>query len=348
MTPGCADAAGAGDSAETLRFLLSREAHAPDAGTIELIETHMSWVVLDAREAWKLKKPVAYPPFFDCRTLQARERDARAELRVNRRLAPDIYLGILAVQRDRGQLRLLGESALPAPGETVDWVVRMQRLPAQRMLDRMILDRRLDAAQVDALALALAHFYQHTPPLKIDPEAHLQRFRSEQARNRQVLADPRFALVEAAPALDRLDALLERDAELLRQRVRQGRIVDGHGDLRPEHVCLVDPPVVIDGLAFNDELRRVDAFEELVALGLECEILGAAWVTPLLLERCTERLDDAPDAALLQLYRASRALLRARLAVAHLLDAAPRDPQRWLPLGRRCIAAAFAKAEPPR
>lgn len=344
MKPGFADTPGNGASQETLRFLLSPEAHGPDAGPIELIETHMSWVVLDAREAWKMKKPVAYPPLFDLRTLAARERDARAELRVNRRFAPEVYLGLLAVVRDDGGLSLQCEEALPAPGRIVDWLVRMRRLPADRMLDRMIADGRVEPEHVEAVARSLAGYYRDAPPLAIDSETLVRRFRREQVRNREVLADPRFGLGEAGPALDRFDQVLERDVGLLRQRVRQGRIVDGHGDLRPEHVCLLDPPLLIDALAFADELRRVDPFEELVALALECELLGAAWIGERLIERCAERLGDAPDPALLRLYRASRALLRARLAVAHLLDPSPRKPERWLPLGRRCIAAAFARA----
>ncbi len=329
------------ESAATLRYLLSPQAHAPGSGPIELIETHMSWVVLDDHQALKQKKPVCYPPFFDCRTLSARERDARAELRLNRRLAPDVYLGLLAVQRDDGRTALLPESALPAPGRTVDWLVQMRRLPADRMLDRMIAAARLQPAHVEALALSLARFYQHAVPVAIDAEALLERFRSENVRNRQLLTQARFGLRGAAAALDALDAALARHAEQLRQRVRECRIVDGHGDLRPEHVCLIEPPVVIDCLTINDELRYVDPFEELAALGLECNLLGAAWVGPLLLERCAERLDDAPEAALLDLYRASRALLRARLAVAHLLDAAPRDPAHWLARGARYIELAL-------
>ncbi len=344
MTPGSADASHAATSEDTLRFLLSSEAHGPGAGAIELIETHMSWVVLDAREVWKLKKPVEYAPWFDLRTLAARERDSRAELRVNRRFAPEVYLGLLAVLRDGGRWSLLDESALPAPGRIVDWVVRMRRLPADRMLDRMIVDGQVLPQHVEALAHALAGVYRDAPPLALDSESVVRRLKREQERNREVLADPRFGLDQAAPVLDRFDRMLECDAPLLRQRVRQGRIVDGHGDLRPEHVCLLEPPLLIDALAFADELRQVDAFEELIALAFECELLGAAWVGEQLIEYCARLLDDQPDPALLRLYRASRALLRARLAVAHLYDPSPRRPERWLPLGQRCIAAAFADA----
>jgi len=330
-TPGCQ---------ATLAFLMSPHAHGPNTGPIELIETHMSWVVLDNEQALKLKKPVCYPPLYDCRTLQARERDARSELRLNRRLAPEVYLGLLAVQREGNRLSLLPEAALPAPGQTVDWLVQMRHLPADRMLDRLIRASNLQTAQVDALALTLSRFYQQATPAPIDAEAYLAQLRLEQHRHRQLLTQPRFGLTMAGPALDKIDNALAQQADLLRQRVRQRRIIDGHGDLRPEHVCLTDPPVVIDCLAFSDQLRWVDAFDELVALALECERLGAAWVGKQLLARCAERLEDAPPPALLQLYRATRGLLRARLAVAHLLDARPLHPERWLALGRQYIELA--------
>ena len=128
----------------------------------------------------------------------------------------------------------------------------------------------------------------------------------------------------------------------LEQRLRQRRVVDGHGDLRPEHICLLAEPVVIDGLTFNDGLRQLDPFEELAGLALECERLGAAWVGPLLVERCRERLDDDPGQALLAFYRVNAALLRARLAVGHLLDPHPVDPQRWCARARWYLAQAAA------
>lgn len=334
-----------GQSPGTLQLLLSPQAYPGRAGPIQLIETHMSWVVLDAHQALKLKKPVCYPPLLDYRTVAGRERDARAELRLNRRLAPEVYVGLVAVQRDAaGRLSLRPESALPAAGETVDWLVQMQRLPAGRMLDRMIATGRLQPAQVEALALTLARFYQHGLPAALEADVHLARFDTELARHRQVLTQPRFGLAEARPLLDHADAMLGLLGDALRQRVHQGHIVDGHGDLRAEHVCLVDPPAVIDCLAFDDSLRQVDPFEELTALGLECERLGAAWVGPLLIERCSERLDDVPPAGLLQFYRLDRALLRARLAVAHLLDERPTRHAHWLGLARRYLALA---AMPP-
>lgn len=305
----------------------------------------MSWLVFDDRQVLKLRKPAHYPPYFDCRTLAQREWDARAEVRLNRRLAPGVYLGLLALQWDGRALSLApdpGPAATASGGPvTVDWLVHMNRLPAGRMLDDLIRCRQLKPADVESLALLLSRFYQHALPSAIDPAQHLARFRSELSRNRAVLQAPDLALADAAPALDRLDAMLSQQGEVLAQRVRQRHVVDGHGDLRPEHVCLVDPPVVIDCLTFSNTLRQVDPFEELCALALDCEHLNAGWAGELLVQRCMQRLDDAPPAGLLRLYRLSRALLRARLAVAHVLDAATNDHPRWLAAGREHLARAL-------
>jgi aminoglycoside phosphotransferase family enzyme len=108
-------------------------------------------------------------------------------------------------------------------------------------------------------------------------------------------------------------------------------VLDGHGDLRPEHICLLHPPVAIDCLEFNPQLRQVDPFDELAYLALECAVAGAPWVGDRVLRGCAAALQDHPAPALIHLYTAHRALLRARLAMAHLLDAAPRTPTKWAP-----------------
>jgi aminoglycoside phosphotransferase family enzyme len=90
--------------------------------------------------------------------------------------------------------------------------------------------------------------------------------------------------------------------------------------------------VIIDCLEFNDRLRQVDPFDEITYLGLECARLGAPWIGAQLLKRLTVALDDAPDPRLLRFYARYRACIRARLALAHLTEPSPREPERWRPL----------------
>lgn len=334
------------DIVARLRFLQSAAAHAaylPAAGAapaIQMVETHMSWVFFVGDHVLKLKKTVCFP-FLDFSTLALREFYCREEVRLNARLAPGVYLGLLALQCDGDVLTLRPEERRLARARTLDWLVLMRRLPEQRMLDHLIATQGLSRDDLEALVQQLSAFYRGLAPLELRPPYCLERFQREQLVNRDILLRPQFALRNVALALNRLDVALVGHAALLRERVEGGHIVEGHGDLRPEHVCLLRPPAVIDCIEFNAGLRQVDPFDELAFLGLECEMMGAPSVGRQLIESCAAALGDRPPPALLHLYTACRALLRARLAMAHLLDPQPRSPGRWAPQAQRYIERAL-------
>lgn len=328
-----------------LKFLQTVAAYGEPVQQLECLETHMSWVFLVGQQVFKLKKPVRFP-FLDFTTLSAREFYCREELRLNARLAPGVYLGLMALQWCDGRFSLVPEARLQVPpfaaGETVDWLVCMRRLPSDRMLDQLVAHGRAAPADIDALVGVLGAFYLRTPAVALSPHDYLARFQYEQGSTREVLLRPQFQLPDAALAIDRLERALAHGAALLCDRASGRCVRDGHGDLRPEHVCLLRPPVVIDCLEFNPQLRQVDPFDEIAYLSLECDMAGAPWIGQQLNAGCTALLGDRPDPALMLLYTAHRALLRARLAMAHLLDPLPRTPAKWPPLASRYIARALS------
>lgn len=326
------------DLAAKVAFLRCPATHG--VTSVEAIETHMSWVFLAGDLVLKLKKPVRFP-FLDFSTLVAREHDCREEVRLNARLAPGVYLGLRSLQWD-GTSLVLSPDRAPAPGRTIDWLVLMRRLPAEQMLDVRIAAGRVTPEDIDPVVALLGRFYCHAMTVPVPTEEYVAHFHREQAANREVLLRPQFELQQAATALDRMDRALVDHAELLYERSGGGRIVDGHGDLRPEHVCLLEPPVIIDCLEFNAPLRHVDPFDEAACLGLECDLGGAPWIGPRLVVGLARLLDDRPSPALVHLYTAHRALLRARLAMAHLLDPHPRVPAKWPPLAQRYVQRALA------
>lgn len=331
------------DRDDLLRQLSAPVTHARYAGVVsavETIETHMSWVFFVGDHVVKMKKPVRYA-FLDFSTPAAREACCREEVRLNSRLAPGVYRGVMALQSRAGRLEVVPEAQADASASTIDWLVWMRRLPRERMLEHAIAEGRVTPQDVDALAAVLIAFYRGATAVEVDAGEYTARFEREQALQRDVLLRPGFALDKAALALERFDMTLRHHGAALRARAVQRRIVDGHGDLRPEHVCLLRPPVVIDCLEFNAALRQVDPLDELAFLALECELAGAAWIGPRLMAAYGAGVHDQPDAALLALYTAYRALLRARLAVAHLLEPQPRTPARWQPLARRYIDRAL-------
>lgn len=339
---GLSGPAGAPDFNQRLRFLQSPAAHAGHAGpqaAVQTIETHMSWVFIVGEHVLKLKKPVRYP-YLDFSTLAAREFCCREEMRLNSRLAPGVYLGLFVLYWSGARLALLPESARLAHDGVIEWLVLMRRLPRALMLDVLVAGGSVAVAQVDALTDVLIAFYRRLPPVDLTGSEYVARFAQEQAINRDVLLRPQFALSEAPRALDRLDAALHRHAALLRQRADARHIVEGHGDLRPEHVCLLDPPAVVDALEFNAALRQVDPLDDVALLGMECEAAGAAWIGPRLVDRIATALGADAARPLVPSYTAYRALLRARLAAAHLLEAEPRRPQHWQSQAQRYVALA--------
>jgi aminoglycoside phosphotransferase family enzyme len=327
-----------------LKFLQAPETYGESGPYLECIETHMSWVFLVDKWVFKLKKPVCFP-FLDFTTLKAREFYCREEVRLNARMAPAIYLGVVALQWHDGAFALVPEAQLPAPGETVDWLVLMRRLPLHRMLLQLIATHNVAPKDIDALVDLLGTFYRAAPVAGVSTNDYLARFQHEQVSNRELLLRPQFQLRDAALAIDRLGVALSQGADLLRARASGGRVLDGHGDLRPDHVFLLQPPVVIDCLEFNPQLRQVDPFDEIAYLSLECEMAGAPWIGPHLMAGVAAALGDPPQPTLMHLYTAHRALLRARLAMAHLLDPQPRSPEKWPPLAERYMTRALAATD---
>ncbi len=299
--------------------------HAGGAGRIEAIETHYAWVFLTATHAYKLKKPLCIDR-MDHRTLAARQASCFAELRLNRRLASDVYEAVVPLSRDaRGELRVEGA------GEAVEWLVKMRRLPRERLLDRAILDDTATDAAVRGAARLLADFYRRAPPVPIDPAGYLGRLGAQvDALHAGLLAAdlglPR-ELVELAAARGR--EFLVRRPDLPAARAAGGRFGEGHGDLRPEHVYIGDPPCVIDCLEFDRDLRLLDPVEELEYLALECDVLGAAWIGSVFADAYRDATDDAPARALCDFYRGQRAARRALLVAWHLRDPAYRELDDW-------------------
>lgn len=292
---------------------------------VEAMETHMSWVFLADDHAYKLKKPACHD-LLDFRTLAARKHFCEEEVRLNRRLAEDVYLGVVALTIDaRDHLQLDGS------GTAVDWLVRMRRLPLQGMLDYTISNGTATADHMRKIATRLTAFYRNCPSQLVEPNAYRSTFQRAIERNLKELSRPEYGLqTESVRDLCTAQlAFLDNRKILFDERIRAGRIVEGHGDLRPEHVCLEPEVKIIDCLEFSRELRIVDPVDELGFLALECERLGASDLGKGLLDAYSEMSGDRPDPALIHFYQGYRAALRARIAIKHLDEEKFRYSAEW-------------------
>jgi len=327
-----------------VQFLSQPNSYADCPRSVEVLETHMSWVFLTDNVAYKLKKPVRYE-FLDFSTVEARYRDCEAELHLNRRLAPEIYLGIIPLSVDPlGNLHLEGE------GQIVDWLVKMRRLPRDGMLDWAIEHQAVQKEDIRKIASLLAEFYKHLSDVNLSPETYRDRLSENVSANLKELLLPSYGLPEnwvCAIAAGQL-AFLDRHSEQIDRRVRSGHLIEGHGDLRPEHICLKPKPAIIDCLEFNREFRILDAADELAFLALECERLGAAWIGNLLFETYSNETDDYPPVELIEFYKSYRAYLRAKIAVWHAREPGQGTAKTWFDRAKQYLQLAKKYLPPTR
>lgn len=289
------------------------------------IETHSSLVFLTRDRAWKLKKPVRLI-HVDQTPLAARERFCREEVRLNRQLSGNLYRGVRRlVQTADGALELGGE------GRTVDWLIEMGRLPAAEMLDRRLANGpRPTTEEIAAVINVLARFYRDRDRLVDSGEVFLTRLLqdSQVAVNHLREMAPTAGLRVMDAVLDFARPAISRSRNEILDRAKAGLLVDGHGDLRAEHVCLIQPPVIFDRLETEAELRIVDPYFELGALGIECGLFGEDWIGPQL---CSG-LDPAfppPSPRLMATYGIVACMTRARFAIDHFRDDGLQDPWKW-------------------
>ncbi len=295
-------------SSVVVNYLLDPRHHPERPQHTELIETHISWVVLTDRFVYKIKKPVQYS-FVDFSSLEKRKLACLEEVRLNRRLAQDIYLDVLPVVR-----RPNDELSLGGTGTTIEWVVKMRRLPENQCLVNRLQASTASARELDGLGDYLTRFYSQQPPLMLRPEPSRQQI-SEHIRSNQ--SDLAAHLPTHIQNINRIHAALLRyvatNSGLFDSRICDGRFIEGHGDLRPEHIYLMQPPAIIDCVEFSQELRQLDIADELCFLWMECEHLGHGSVGAQLWQIYSRVAGDLPPTSLLNFYKAYRACVRAKV-----------------------------------
>lgn len=281
--------------------------HSPAEVTV--LETHISWVFLAGDLVYKCKKPVRFD-FLDFSTLESRKRACDDEVRLNRRLAPETYLGVVPVTRGSCGLQIGGD------GPAVEWLVQMRRLPIQQTLDQRLWRGNVQQADVSRLADLLRPFFRNQPPVPVTVAAYRDRLIAQVQQNRRELLATAHHL--PAEVIQRVHAaqlqLLHRRRDCFDERVIAGRIIEGHGDLRPEHICFAERPIIFDCLEFSSDLRTLDVADELAFLAMECDYLGARWIGVQLLGELRPEIGEQLPDWLIGFYKSYRACVRAKVA----------------------------------
>jgi aminoglycoside phosphotransferase family enzyme len=311
---------------DKVAFLSRVDAYPDCVGGVDVVETHMSWVFLVGDRVYKIKKPVKRS-LVDFRSVDARYRNCLEEVRLNRRFGGDTYIGI-------EQLSLLADGglALGRRGVAVDWLVVMHRLPEAAMLEAQIKAGSVDYVRVEEVAVLLARFFLGAETVELPTHQYLERLRNSIDETYRQLCDYPVSRELAERARNQQRSLIDNRPSIFFKGASAGavgRLLDGHGDLRPEHVCLTAPPVVIDCLEFNRDLRIRDAVDELSFLAMECERLDNSRVGEILFRVYGDITGDARSPVMVAFYKAYRACERAKLVIWHLDDDYDEIRGRW-------------------
>ncbi len=338
--PSTADGA---DQSAVVSFLAGRIA---DGDTAERIDTHISHVFLTGNRALKLKRAVCFP-YLDFSTIEARRRACEAEVHINRRTAPALYLGVRAVT-----LEADGSLALDGEGPPVDWVVEMARFDQETLFDRMVQAGALDEAIMRELAESIAEF--HETAVVVPDAGGADILRMIMNNNRAV-----FAVLpsdhfdgDVVQAVNKACHLAwQHAAGVLGERAARGRVRQCHGDLHLRNICLVDGrPTLFDAIEFNDEFSKIDVLYDLAFLLMDLEHRGHRDLASVVMNHYLDWRADEDGLAALPLFLAVRAAIRAHVTATMALSEMD-DGRRRLELeeARAYLGAAadFLKLTPP-
>ena len=279
---------------------------------IEMIQTHISVVLLSRNFVVKLKKPVDFG-FLDYTTIEKRLKACEDEVRLNRRLCPDTYIGVGGIVEVDGQIRFSDGA-----GNIVDYCVWMKRLPDRLMLDRLVANNTVTETVIDRVAARLSDFH-HTASRgpEIAKWGSLAEIRHNWEEN-FTQTSAFIGLTIGASAYGTIQAWVNQQidtkADLFNRREREGWIVDGHGDVRCESICVKDDVICIyDCIEFNDRFRCDDVASEAAFLAMDLDARGRPDLGYFFSEVYQRRTGDGDFFRLLPFYRCYRAFVRGKV-----------------------------------
>ena len=294
-----------------IKGLLRPLAYPHPVASVQILETHASWVILTGDFAYKIKKPVDFG-FLDYSTLERRLVCCREELRLNARYAPELYLAVLPIAGPPTDPRIGGN------GEPMEYAVQMRQFPESSLFDRMAREGRLLPGHMDSLAARLADFHAHAGHAGMEdgyglPESVQGHALDNFATIRNVMRDN-----EALQVLSGLESWTLRkfgaQRILMFRRKAEGFVRECHGDLHLANLVLWNgQPTPFDGIEFNPDLRWIDVMSELAFLVMDLEVAGSGRLALRLLNRYLEITGDYTGLALFDYYRVYRALVRAKV-----------------------------------
>ena len=295
---------------ELLSFLMNPHSYPHQPKTLRLVQTHSAYVIIVSPYVYKIRKPVDFG-FLDFSDLEKRHHFSKREIELNRRLCPEIYIGVIPISLKEGHLAF-GEG-----DEVVEYAVKMHKLPGQHFLKERLRRDDIQLEDLDRLALKLKYFYEDRKSKEeIEKWGRIEKLRISTEENlRQIegyiditLTKPTFMALQFYT-----DSFYTHKAFLFHSRIREGRIKDCHGDLHLDHIHINNQSVCIyDCIEFNDRFRYIDVANDIAFLAMDLDFNGRPDLAAYFTMKMANLLEDSSMLQIMDFYKCYRAIVSGK------------------------------------
>jgi len=312
-----------------VQALLDPKAYPDASPRVELVQTQMSFVFLTDNYVYKVKKPVNLG-YLDYTTLGKRHFYCQREVELNRRLCPAVYLGVVPITRDKGNICAGGQ------GEVIEYAVKMHRLPRGAMMDVLLTKNQVSPEMVGRVARRLAEFHQEAETnASISTFGNLdtiiqntdENFTQTEKYIGITISREKYKYIKGYT-----DNFIKKNASLFHKRIADGRIRDCHGDLHAAHICFHNGICIYDCIEFNDRFRYCDVASEVAFLAMDLDHYGRADLSRSFVNAYISRSRDKELRQLLNFYKCYRAYVRGKVESFKLDDPHISDEEKTLVL----------------
>jgi aminoglycoside phosphotransferase family enzyme len=301
---------------QVVEALMKPEAYGEDPDSIELVQTHISFVFLTRNFVYKVKKAVDLG-FLDFTTLEKRRFFCEKELELNRRLCGDMYLEVVPINRSN-IIKIKGE------GETVEYAVKMKRMPQERMMSRLLEENKVDDRLIDRIAKIIAEFHS-----KAETNRRISEFGSlaiietnwkENFEQTEEFIGKTISIKDFKRIRERVEDFMKRNVPLFEKRMTEGRVRDCHGDIHSGNIFVTDGIYIFDAIEFNERFRYSDVASDIAFLAMDLDFKERTDLSDFFVERYIKYSGDQELTKLLPFYKCYRAYVRGKVTSFKLKD----------------------------
>jgi aminoglycoside phosphotransferase family enzyme len=302
---------------QVLIALRKPETYPEKPGHIEIIQTHISFVFLTKEFVYKVKKPVNFG-FLDFSSLEKRRFFCEKELELNRRLCGDMYIEVAPINRNEEAIKIKGE------GETVEYALKMKRMPRDRIMSKLLEENKVDTKLVDQIANIIAEFHSKTETT--EHIAEIGSLRTVKANWDENFEQTREAVGKTISVEDfqlitkKIGLFLKKNRKLFEERKLENKIRDCHGDIHSGNIFIADRVYIFDAMEFNERFRYSDVAADMAFLAMDLDFKGKADLSDIFVNKYVEYSKDKELMYLLPFYKCYRAYVRGKVVGFKLAD----------------------------